>query len=458
MKIILLSGGSGKRLWPLTNELSSKQFLKVLKTKDNKLESMIQRVWKQLKEANLQESTYIATSQAQTNLVLDQLGTDNPLIVEPQQMDTFPAIALASAYLHSCLSVNPEEVVCVLPVDPFVEKDFFEHLKILENLVKENSASIALMGGIPTYPSEKYGYIVPGRELKKSRNISYLTVQSFIEKPKEDDANLLLQLGALWNLGVFAFKLKFMVTLMQNKGMPVLYDDLIKIYGTLPKISFDYEVLEEVDHAVVIPFKGKWKDLGTWNTLTEEMDTNLLGKGYISEDSTNTHVINKLEIPVTVISLSNILVASSPQGILVSDKASSYKIKEIMSKEKERPMFEERKWGTYEILNYTKYSNCHEVLTKKIVIHAGKSISYQYHLNRSEVWTILSGTGEFALEDRLYDVSQGDVLKIPKGAKHGIKANSTLEIIEVQMGSELSEDDIIRLFLTWEEVLKHCKR
>lgn len=457
MKIVLLSGGSGKRLWPLSNDSRAKQFLKVLKSENNEqLESMIQRIWNQLKSVNLHQSSYIATCKAQVDTVLNQIGSDAPLIIEPQRSDTFPAIALASVYLYSCIKTDPDEVVCVLPVDPFVDKSYFEKVKDLEKIVQESGANIALMGGTPVYPSEKYGYIVPENGETDDQLNTYLRVRSFVEKPNIDQAIRLIDQGALWNLGIFSFKLQYMITLLQNMGFPVDYFELEKEYDQLPKLSFDYEVVEKADNTIVVPYDGTWKDLGTWNTLTEEMETNQIGKG-ISENSENTHVINELDIPVVVIGLSNIIVASSPQGILVSDKAASHQIKDIMKNNNERPMFEERRWGWYQVLNYTKISDNSSALTKKIVIKAGKNISYQSHSKRSEVWTILSGLGEFALDGQLYKVKPGDVLKIPTEAKHGIKAISTLEIIEVQMGEKLVEEDIIREFMTWDEVIKHCK-
>jgi mannose-1-phosphate guanylyltransferase len=418
---------------------------------------MLQRIWKQLKSTNLHQSSYIATCKAQVDMVLSQIGSDAPLIIEQQRRDTFPAIALASVYLYSCIKTNPDEVVCVLPVDPYVEKSYFEQVKVLDKLVQESGANIALMGGTPVYPSEKYGYIMPEKGKTNQNPLSYLKVGNFIEKPMEDQAIHLIKQGALWNLGVFAFKLKYMISILQTMGFPVEYFELEKVYDQLPKISFDFEVVEKADHVIVVPYDGTWKDLGTWNTLTEEMDTNQIGKGIISENSANTHVINELDIPVVVIGVSNIVVASGPQGILISDKASSHKIKAIMKHEKERPMYEERRWGWYQVLDYGKISDKLLALTKKIVIDAGKNISYQSHSKRSEVWTVLSGVGEFALDGRLYEVKQGDTLRIPKEAKHGIKANSTLEIIEVQMGEELVEEDITRLFMTWDEVIKHCE-
>jgi mannose-1-phosphate guanylyltransferase len=458
MNIVLLSGGSGKRLWPLSNDSRSKQFLKVLKSEhSDQLESMIQRIWKQLKSVNLNQSSYISTHKAQVDMVLSQIGSEAPLIIEPQRSDTFSAIALATVYLYSIKKLDPDEVVCVLPVDPLVEKSYFEQVKVLDKIVQDSGANIALMGGTPVYPSEKYGYIVPEKGKTQHDPKSYLRVHNFVEKPKEDQAVRLIEQGALWNLGVFAFKLNYMITLLQTMGFPVEYNELEKGYDQLPKISFDYEVVEKADNVIVVPYDGAWKDLGTWNTLTEEMDIRKIGNGIINESSTNTHIINELDIPVVVIDVSNIVVASSPQGILITDKAASHKIKEIMKNEKERPMFEERRWGRYQVLNYTKISDNNLALTKKLVIEAGKNISYQSHSKRSEVWTILSGVGEFALDGQLYEVKQGDILRIPTGAKHGIKAISTLEIIEVQMGNELVEEDINRFFMNWDEVIKHCE-
>lgn len=459
MKIILLSGGSGKRLWPVSNDSRSKQFLKVLKSETGELESMAQRVWKQLKAADLQHFTYVSTCKAQEEVVLSQFGSGTPLIIEPCRRDTFPAVALACTYLNTIMGMNPEEVVCVLPIDSYVENHYFQRIKALENIVLESSVDLALIGGKPTYPAEKYGYIIPDKKRGKMGEISYMTVSHFAEKPKIAQAKLFIQQGALWNYGVFAFKLQYLLTLLRGKGYPVEYEKLLKIYGQLPKISFDYEVVEkaQANRVVVYPYDEKWKDLGTWNTLTEEMEMKLYGRGIISEDCVNTHVMNELDIPITVIACSNIVVASSPQGILVSDKAASHKIKDLLKDEMERPMYEERGWGWYQVLNYAKYSDDHHVLTKKIVIEAGKNISYQYHRKRSEFWTVLEGDGEFVLNDRLHRVKPGDVLKIPQGDRHGIKAVSKLEIIEVQMGSELVEEDIIRLYISWEDVIQHLQ-
>ncbi|MGG1399790.1 sugar phosphate nucleotidyltransferase [Bacillus salipaludis] len=455
MKLILLSGGSGKRLWPLSNNSRSKQFLKMLTRSDDQLESMVQRIWRQLDSNQLIDQTFISTSKTQVDIIQSQLGPQVPLIIEPQRRDTFPAIGLAAAYLHSIIGVNRNEVIIVMPVDPFVENEFFNKVKELEDVILGSTMDIALIGVNPTYASTKYGYIIPEKgkgDCEQTRE--YINVIGFKEKPTVEQAERLVKQEALWNCGVFAFKLGYVIDQLEKRGLPVQYDNVIEHYSKLPKISFDYEIVEKAERIAVIPYNGYWKDLGTWNTLTDEMQTNILGKGSISNDCTNTHLINELDIPVIVLGTSNLVVATSPDGILVSEKSASHQVKEIVKNMEQRPMFEERRWGWYRVLDYKKSNEGLEVLTKRLFVFAGHNLSYQYHHHRSEVWVVVEGEGEFVLDDRLSYVKKGDVLTIPLGAKHGIKASNDLEIIEVQMGSELEEEDIVRLFMSWEEMKK----
>lgn len=456
MKIIVLSGGSGKRLWPLSNDSRSKQFLKILHSPDNELQSMAQRMWTQLKSVKLANSCFISASSAQMDIIQNQLGTDIPLIIEPSRRDTFPAIALACSYLYSKVKVDLEEVICVLPVDQFVEEEFFHHIKELESLVIETGSDLALLGVHPTQPDERFGYIIPKNQEKVECN--YLHIDRFIEKPNLILAEELVKQNALWNCGVFAFKLKHMISIISNEKWPLAYDKMIDIFEKLPRTSFDYKVVEKTERMIVVPYAGKWQDLGTWNSLTEHLDTNVLGKGFISPDSKNTHLVNELNLPVTILGLSNVVVAASPDGILVSEKQASPGIKQFMENTNERPMYEERRWGWYKVLDYTSYEKEDSVLTKKIGINSGKNLSYQTHKKRSEVWTIISGVGEFAFNGDIIQIKAGDVLKIPVGAKHAIKAITDVELIEVQRGSELIEEDIDRLLLSWEEIEKHCRR
>lgn len=448
MKVVLLSGGSGKRLWPLSNDARSKQFLKVLKDKNNVSQSMIQRVWNQLKEVNLANSTLISTSMAQVDLILNQLNPTNGIIVEPERRDTFPAVCLAASYLYSELNIDPNEVVVVLPVDPYVENEFFNKVKELESALQQSGTQIALMGVQPTYPSEKYGYIIPKYEGDGSWN----KVLHFKEKPTQVLAEEFISQGGLWNCGVFAFRLSYILSLLRKMEFPVQYESLLENYSLLPRDSMDYAVIEKEKNVIVTKYDGYWKDLGSWNTLTDEMDTIQLGKGTISDDSVNTHLINELDIPITVIGGMNLIVAASPDGILVADKEKSDRVKNLKQIDHQIPMYEERRWGWYKVLEHRKIDEQKEVLTKRLVINKDKHLSYHTHFYRHEVWTVIKGEGEFVLNGEIKRVSAGDILKIPPKAKHSIKATTDLEIIEIQSGSKLSEEDKLCVYTNWDDL------
>ena len=454
MRLVLLSGGSGKRLWPLSNDVNSKQFLKVLENKNGGLESMVQRIWRQLAAVNLTENAVIATSISQVDMIQSQLGEAVRIVVEPERRNTYPAIALAAAYLFSEQNVDVDEVVVVLPVDAYVENAFFQRVAELEKVILTTNAELALVGVTPTYPSEKFGYIVPWPQQEKLQPIR---VSHFCEKPTEERAKDLIAEQALWNCGVFAFRLGYIISKLKFLGLPLDYRELKKCYNQLPRISFDYEVVEKAENVRALSYAGYWKDLGTWNTLTEEIANPIMGKGKLSADSVNTHIINNLDIPVVVLGVSNAVIVASPDGILLADKQESPRLKDLVEDFTQRPMYEERRWGWYRVLDHVKYDDGQEVLTKRIGISAGKNLSYQAHNKRREVWTITKGEGEFVLNSVIQRIEAGAVLNIPTGAKHGIKAVTDLEFIEVQAGTELVEEDIHRIYLTWEEIEKHCQ-
>ncbi|CAI6087123.1 sugar phosphate nucleotidyltransferase [Cohnella sp. JJ-181] len=458
MKIVLLSGGSGKRLWPLSNDSRSKQFLKVLQDPQGRPESMIQRVWRQLGDAGLQDHAYVATGKSQVEILYGQLGSDVRLIAEPSRRDTFPAIALAATYLYAMEGVSLSETVVVMPVDPYVDGRFFTELARLEEALDASGADLALVGVQPTYPSEKYGYIVLGSdEAAEDRGGSYLTVRGFREKPAQADAEAMIADGALWNCGVFAFKLNFLINILIAHELPIQYEEMAKRYGTLPQISFDYEVVEKANRIAAVRYDGSWKDLGTWNTLTEEIEAPLTGKGMISAQTRGSHVINELDVPIAVLGLSDVIVAASPDGILVADKALSPMVKDLLKSSEQRPMYEERRWGRYRVLDYAVFPDGREVLTKRIFIAAGRNLSYQYHSLRDEVWTVMAGSGTFVLNGRMSAIAAGDVLRIPKESMHSVRAELDLEIIEVQTGTLLIEEDIVRLELDWGEIAELCE-
>ena len=239
MNIVLLSGGSGKRLWPLSNDIRSKQFIKIFKTADGGYESMVQRVYRQIKTVDADATVTIATSKTQVSAIHNQLGEKVGISVEPCRRDTFPAIALATAYLTDVQGVSPEETVVVCPVDPYVEDDYFRALKALGEQAAKGEANLVLMGIEPTYPSEKYGYIIPADAGAVSM------VSTFKEKPDAATAKRYIEQGALWNGGVFAYKLKYVLGKAHELIDFTDYQDLFEKYDTLTKISFDYAVVEK---------------------------------------------------------------------------------------------------------------------------------------------------------------------------------------------------------------------
>lgn len=457
MKIILLSGGSGKRLWPLSNEVRAKQFLKVLLDDQGNVESMMQRVWRQLKTAGLAEEALIAVGQAQVDMINKQLGTDLKMMVEPERRDTFAAIALAVVYLHSVEKVSSAEIVTILPIDAFVQNDFFAKIRETETVLRETGAELVLLGVEPVFPSEKYGYIVPGMGGGQG---NYQYVERFKEKPGRAEAQQLIEHGALWNCGIFSFKLEFLLAKLKESGFATDYAELLANYCRLPKQSFDYVIAEKANARVVLPYHGQWKDLGTWNTLTEEMPKAIWGNGIISKDCRNTHLINELDTPVIVQGLNDAVVAVTPDGILVSSKESSPQVKELVDQVRQRPMYEERHWGWYKVLEHVFYSEpekC-EVLIKRLKIEAGKNLSYQRHSLRDETWIFVQGEGEVALNGIISKVEPGLVIKVPKGAAHSIRAVTDLEIVETQIGRLLVEEDIERFLLDWPSIQMACTK
>jgi mannose-1-phosphate guanylyltransferase len=374
------------------------------------------------------------------------LGDNVDIVTEPERRDTFPAIALASGYLSMAKECSNDEVVVIMPCDPYTETEYFDVIADMVAAVERNEADMVLMGITPTYPSTKFGYVVPVAE---DCGKSVLRVKRFTEKPDTKRAEELLAEGAFWNGGVFAFRLGYMVDILEKYIKAASFVELRNRYGELPKISFDYEVAEKAESVAVVPFNGKWKDLGTWNSLTEELSSTAIGNALLGEQAENTHVINELGIPVFCNGVKDIVVAGSPDGILVCGKECSENIKNYVDNLSPRPMYEERRWGSYRVLDSTNYSDGYMSLTKVLHLKSGRYISYQIHEHRQEVWTVVDGEGIVVLDGVISNVSRGDVLTIKRGQKHAIKAVTDLQIVEVQMGDSLVEEDIRRFDWEW---------
>lgn len=433
MNIVLLSGGSGKRLWPLSNDVRSKQFIKLFPTGKGKYESMVQRVYRQIKEVDPEANVTIATSKTQVSAIHNQLGNDVGISIEPCRRDTFPAIALATMYLIDELHIDPEEPVVVCPVDPYVDTDYFKALKDLSDLAAKGTANLTLMGIEPTYPSEKYGYIIPQDTAEVS------DVETFKEKPTVDVAKDYISKGALWNGGVFAYKLKYVADRAHELIDFKDYRDLFAKYDTLEKISFDYAVVEKEEKISVMRFKGSWKDLGTWNTLTEAMEEDIIGKGVMNDKCNGVNIINELNVPILAMGLTDVIISASPEGILVSDKEQSSYIKPYVDDMVSEVMFAEKSWGSYEVINIEK-----ESMTIKVTLNPGHSMNYHSHKHRNEVWVVIAGEGRTVIDGMEQNVKPGDVITMAAGCRHTVYADTELKLIEVQLGSEITVEDKVK--------------
>lgn len=414
---------------------------------------MIQRVVRQISESGINGDITVATSISQRDSVVTQLGDKINLVTEPSRRRTFPAICLACEYLSKVKKCSDDEVVIVMPCDPFTGPGYFECITRMANGVSKDLFPLILLGITPTYPSSKYGYIIPS-EISNNSDASKFgpeirKVSRFIEKPDVKTAENLISQGGLWNAGVFAFKLGFATSLSDKYLIKDSFTGYLDNYEKYPVISFDNEVAEKARSMGMVAYEGYWKDLGTWNTLTDELPDKSYGNVITDNECYNTHIFNELNIPLLCLGTKDLVIAASPDGILVSEKSKSENIKTYAAQLKNRPMFEERRWGSYKVIDYVDFPDHFHALTKQLTLNPGGSISYQSHECRDEVWTFIDGEGEIVIEDVVSPVKRGDVINIPKGTKHALRAITPLTFIEVQHGSKLIEEDIRRYPFIW---------
>ncbi len=429
MNIILLSGGSGKRLWPLSNDVRSKQFIKIFNTPDG-YESMVQRVYSQIRRVDADCKVTIATSKSQVSSIHNQLDDRVSISIEPFRRDTFPAIALASAYLHDVQGVSIDESVVVCPVDSYVDDDYFVMLKKLSEQADKGGANLVLMGIEPTYPSEKYGYILPVSSNFLSK------VEAFKEKPDVKTAGEYISKGALWNAGIFAYKLRYVLDISKKILGTDDYIELFSKYESLEKISFDYAVVEKEKNIQVMRFSGFWVDIGSWNTLTEAMNTDIIGDASMDESCENVHIVNELDVPILAMGLKNVVIAASPDGILVSDKDKSCCLKKYVELHSREAMFAEKSWGSFKVIDAETDS-----LTIKVVIKPGDYMNYHSHDNRDEVWVVVNGKGKAVIDGIEKTIFPGDVITMKAGCRHTVIAETELKLVEVQIGKEITVHD-----------------
>ena len=428
MIIIILCGGSGKRLWPLSNDVRSKQFLELFKKEDGSYESMLQRVYRQICRSDPKARILFATSRTQVSAIRHQIGENVLISAEPLRKDTFPAIALAAEYLYDVRGVSEKEPVLICPVDGFAGREYYDALHKMEEMTRIRGVNITLMGVKPQEPSAQYGYILADQEGM---------VKEFIEKPLREQAEGLIRSGALWNCGVAAVKLEYLLNISHQKYGHTDYQDLLAKYEDIQAISFEKAVVEKEKTVAVVELRSPWKKLDTWENLTGEMADQNIGNVHLDQNCDNVHVINELDLPVICMGLDDTIISASSEGILVTDRKRSGDLKPIVDQlSSGQVMIADKTWGTFQVLDVQN-----ESMTIRATVRPGMRMSYHSHERRDEVWTIVSGTGRTIVDGMEQPVQAGDVITMQAGCRHTIAADTELKIIEVQLGREISAHD-----------------
>ncbi len=448
MKAIILAGGSGTRLWPLSRNNYPKQFL-MLKNMDK---SIFQLSFKRCLKLTGLTQIYIVTNISYEFLVLGQIEelgykfNKEQILVEPSGKNTLPAICFAVKEIQK----QGNDIVAVFPSDHLTEDDemFIQTIKQGEQLAGEY---IITFGIHPDKPHTGYGYIKPAKPLGQGYQVA-----EFKEKPDYDTALEYLKEGYLWNSGMFMFKTEiFLEEVKQyNPQIYELFDlkDIEEIYKKTPNISIDYGIMEKSGRVAVVPLNIKWSDLGSFDTFYDEFpgdeNGNITFHDDILIDASNNLLYTSEDKSVALIGANDLIVVDQRDALLICKKDNSQKVKEVVErlKAENNPradfhLITYRPWGFYTILEEGLFYKI-----KRITVLPGKKLSYQLHYHRSEHWIVVKGTARVTVEDVESFFRSGESTFVKAGRKHRLEnpGKILLEVIEVQLGEYLEEDDIVR--------------
>lgn len=417
--VVLLSGGSGTRLWPLSNAARSKQFLKVLRDANGAPESMVQRSVRLVREQCPEACITVATSAAQVDALDLQLDGSYGLSLEPDRRDTAPAIMLAAAHIAWAQHAAADETVVVMPIDTYADPAYYQSILSLDEAVRANAAELVLLGVEPSEPSSKYGYIACDYVEKGPAH-----VERFVEKPAKKLACQLIERGALWNCGVFAFKLGYLLDIVAHYSSAKSYEELRACYDSLPKISFDYEVVEKASSVAAIRYTGTWKDLGTWGALCEELAEPTSGPVWLDEATCeDVHAINETHLPLIVAGISHAAVVATPDGILVANKDADAHVRDLVGRAAlSSPMCERRLWGSFCVLGPG---------VRELTIAAGKQYASAVSKGCTMTWTVTSGRGICVLDNETREIACGSMVSLDSEDTCVVRAQSELRLVEV---------------------------
>ena len=473
---VILAGGSGTRLWPLSRKLFPKQFLKLL-GQHTLLQQTIMRLHG---ITDIKDPIVVCNEEHQflINENFDQIGKDlSFMILEPEGKNTAPALTIAALAIND--HIDNEQIMLIMPSDHIISNVVEFQKYVLEGFNLAVKDKIVTFGINPTSPNTNYGYIKTGKQLSKDSNAFWIS--HFTEKPNPEDAERMIESNDFfWNSGIFMMKVSTWLNAIKNhrndiatscsssyfnatKSKNIIKPDPTE-FNLCPSESIDYAVMEHSTEntCVVLPIDVGWSDIGEWNAMWEngpkDKDGNIIKGDVYVDDVKNSLILSQSRL-VSAVSVNNLAIVETPDAILISEMGNTQKVKEIVNKlivenriEPKSHKIVNRPWGSFETL-FTKDN----YKVKRLYIKPKGILSLQVHHHRHEHWTLVSGLAEVTLGNEKFQLHVNESLKIPLGTPHRIKniSNCPIELIEVQYGNYLGEDDIIRLEDNYDRITIH---
>lgn len=455
MKVIILAGGSGTRLWPISRSAFPKQFLP-FGGKDSLLQKTIKRFISNFKA----EDFVIVTNQEYYHHVKSQVSEidsalEKQIIVEPERKNTAPAIALAVKFLQEHQKIQKEECCIVSSSDHFIspEKTFISALTLAESVAKGKKH--VLFGIRPHKPETGYGYI----KMQETKDPHIFAVQRFVEKPDLQKAKEYLMSGDyLWNAGIFVFHIETFLKEMQEYCPAIAeksqgtFKQMVQEFAMLPSISIDYALMEKSHQVMVLPLDVTWSDVGSWDSVYEVLDKdqnqNVKIGNIVDIDTKNCLIIGGKRL-ISTIGLEDMLIIETEDALFLGKKGESERVKNLVeelkrrkAKEPDEHLTTHRPWGKYTILEEGE-----RYKIKRIVVDAGQRLSLQKHYHRSEHWVVIKGTAKVTIGETEKLLHENESVYVPKSTVHRLEnpGKVGLELIEVQVGEYVGEDDIVRI-------------